>query len=152
MKKGVSSMEQPAGTSVASARPPSASEMRQAPSPAVPAAAPDVLSHLTELWGREEPSFVGDLLEIFLADAINRVAALHRAVAAEDTRSLAWAAHALKGAGSSIGSHAVVGICQRLMSFRDAPWTDEVSQLVRELEEALARVRIELELLDANTQ
>lgn len=80
-----------------------------------------VLESLAEAQGDGEPDLVVELIDLFLADAPQRVAIMREAMANSDARLLGRAAHALKGSSATLGAVQVAESCAELEQLaRDA--------------------------------
>ena len=71
------------------------------------------LESLRELDGGNGEDLVGELIDIFLEQAPQRVDGIKKAIAAADARSLSSQAHSLKGSAANFGADALTAICQR---------------------------------------
>ena len=82
------------------------------PEPAVlDAVVVERLRRLGEATGEE---LFGQLTSLFLAAAVTHVAGLRAALAAHDPAGVAWSAHALRGAGASLGAKELARLCAAL--------------------------------------
>ena len=63
--------------------------------------------HLCELQGDDDPDFIRDLIDLFLAETPRRIEEMRSARAARDLRTLAQVAHTVKGAAANFGARAV---------------------------------------------
>jgi CheY-like chemotaxis protein len=104
-----------------------------------------VLDRLVRLGVTLGEDLLAQLTAVFLTDAATRVAAMRRAVAAQDVEEVARSAHTLRGAGANLGATRLVELCAGLEADGAAgrhageAWVDDV-------ETELGRVRAALTL------
>ncbi|MCB1057098.1 MAG: response regulator, partial [Acidobacteria bacterium] len=112
------------------------------PTPQTSPVDPEVLDKLRRLQARTGRDVLGQLIEIFEAEGPRRVRVLHEALLAGDMSSLAFAAHALKGSGGTLGARRLAELCQHLEDLAGAGWSDRLpailARLDAELEDVLA--------------
>jgi HPt (histidine-containing phosphotransfer) domain-containing protein len=101
----------------------------------------DILLSLAEAQDADEPDLVVELIDLYLADTPRHIVAMHEALASNDQRMLARAAHALKGSSSTLGAVQVAQSCEDLERLAPALPVSEVAGFVERLEEELATVR-----------
>ena len=70
-----------------------------------------IIQGLRELREPGQPDPLGQLVELFLRDAIPRVALIESALAAGDAAAAGAAAHTLKGSASNLGARKLAGFC-----------------------------------------
>ncbi|HYF43474.1 MAG TPA: response regulator [Ramlibacter sp.] len=92
----------------------------------------------------EEQTMTREVIELFLADAPQRLAALDQAVQARDAQALARAAHALKGAASNIGASAIHQACSTLEADAQAGIPANAAQRVHALRNLWEETRLAL--------
>jgi CheY-like chemotaxis protein len=87
-------------------------ELSQGP----PVLDPGAIQALHDLASRRNVGMaaVRDLVEVFLTDAVERVAAVEAAVAADDLPGVANQAHALRGASGGVGAAELTTLCRQL--------------------------------------
>ena len=114
--------------------------------PAPPAASAsgvaEVLEHLRRLEAQGSPGLAAEVIEIFLQDTSNRLAALRHAVAQGDGETVFRVAHTLQGSASMIGAVSVALSCRALTKSARSGSFDQCKVLVAELDarfEALQR-------------
>ena len=114
--------------------------------PAPPAASAsgvaEVLEHLHRLEAQGSPGLAAEVIEIFLQDTSNRLAALRHAVAQGDGETVFRVAHTLQGSASMIGAVSVALSCRALTKSARSGSFDQCKVLVAELDarfEALQR-------------
>ena len=95
--------------------------------------------------GVEEKSFFPQLLETFEHDAVEHLAALRSAIAADETVRLHREAHALRGASLTIGALGIAGFCQQLESHEGRCSMEGAGEELAQLERELARVKKEIQ-------
>jgi HPt (histidine-containing phosphotransfer) domain-containing protein len=107
----------------------------------------EALGNLRDLGGDE---FLGEVIDAFLADAPELVAALRRSLDGANTEELRRAAHTLKSNGATLGAEQFAELCRTLEQRAKADELDGASELVerieqeyRPLEEALSTLRSE---------
>lgn len=88
-----------------------------------------------------QPDVVGRIISRFLEETDERVAALHVAVAANDSRGIERSAHALKGIAGTVGANAILRLAVQLEQIGREQRTDGAGELVAELERALGTAR-----------
>jgi CheY-like chemotaxis protein/HPt (histidine-containing phosphotransfer) domain-containing protein len=88
--------------------------------------------------------FFAEVANIYLEDAPSRLTAIRAAVAVNDARALATAAHAFKSGSGNIGAAEVHQLCAELEAMGQETRMEEAPEKVAELERAFARVEHEL--------
>lgn len=101
----------------------------------------DVLLSLAEAQDADEPDLVVELIDLYLADTPRHVVAMYEALASNDQRMLARAAHALKGSSSTLGAVQVAQSCEELERLAQALPGKAIAGFVARLEQELATVR-----------
>ncbi|HEY0944543.1 MAG TPA: response regulator [Opitutaceae bacterium] len=93
--------------------------------------------HLRALEDDDHPSFLGELVDLFLLETPKRFEEIRAAHAAGDTAALARTAHTVKGACANFGARALQSLCARIeelaRSGRLTATTDPIQQLDAEL-------------------
>jgi PAS domain S-box-containing protein len=101
--------------------------------------------YLRQTFG-EDPEFIQELLQLYLADAQERVAALQQASAALQWETIAHEAHQLKGASANVGAEGIRALAQQIEELaRAQTQPTQVQALIQEVATALAQVAPELE-------
>jgi PAS domain S-box-containing protein len=113
-----------------------------AAAPAAPAATAEaidrvVIDRLGESLGRE---FTAELIDTFVADARDLVAALRRALAESDRDAFRRAAHTLKSTGESLGAFSLAALARELEGMGQAGRLHEVGNRVDRLADLHDRV------------
>lgn len=102
-----------------------------------------------EALGSEVPRRI---LEMFLGDAVKRIADLHRSLACGDAVSFTHTAHSLKGSSANLGAAAFADLCDELerlgsmgeLAGAEAPLS-RLQVEYRAVEAALRQLLVELE-------
>jgi HPt (histidine-containing phosphotransfer) domain-containing protein len=115
----------------------------------------DVLDHetlrsLRELQEDGDDDLLGELIDLFLADAPTRIEAIRDAVTRQDWVALTATAHSLKGSCGSLGALPLAELCGRLerCGRQDADRSNaaadcaELERQYRLVREALLRERV----------
>jgi two-component system, sensor histidine kinase and response regulator len=104
------------------------------------------LDHLDSLRDEDNPDFLNDLIDLFLAETPQRLRAIGAAHAAQDATTAARVAHTLKGAAANFGARELQAVCARIEERARrgevAGGDDDVAELnpvFHRLEEALRR-------------
>ena len=74
----------------------------------------DVLQNLRELDDEEDPDFLGELIQIYLLDAPQHLAAMKEAIFLGDADSLKLASHTLKSSSANLGAVSFSEVCREL--------------------------------------
>jgi PAS domain S-box-containing protein len=88
---------------------------------------------------------VGELVEVFLVDALERLAALQIALAGEDLADVAREAHALRGASGGVGAAQLTSLCRELEVAAKQGDVQRARSVISRLGEALADTRVALQ-------
>ncbi len=78
--------------------------------PAGPAVDDEVIASLRDLQDPDEPDFVTELVDVLLADAPDRLAAIGEAIAAGDARTVNRTAHSMKSSCGNLGARGLSGL------------------------------------------
>jgi HPt (histidine-containing phosphotransfer) domain-containing protein len=100
---------------------------------------PSALDALSETTGGD-PAFLIELIDVFLADGIDLLAAMDAASAVGDASELRRAAHSLKSNSATFGATALAAIARRLEELGKAADLDPVAALLAEARQEFARV------------
>lgn len=103
----------------------------------------DILDELRMIMGTE---FAG-LLNTFLQDSAQRVAAIERELAARNATGLRAAAHSFKGSSSNMGARQLAQLCKQVEDLAVTGDVDSCAPLVAELAMEFDAVRGEVEAL-----
>jgi len=98
------------------------------------------LSRIEEVAGGNR-DFVLELIEMFLADAEQLLAAMKRAIEARDAESLRVQAHSLKGSSANFDAHALREAAQRLEESSRDSRLEEAPALLESIRFEFERVR-----------
>ena len=95
------------------------------------------LDSLLEMVG-DDPAFLDELVDAYLADVPQQLSALHAALAASHADGLVRPAHTLKSTSQSLGGRRVADIAREIEQAGRSGSTDGVDALLAELETAEA--------------
>ena len=98
----------------------------------------DVIASLRELQDMGEPDLIGELIELFVEDMPPRITELRGAIAANDLRAIARAAHTCKGSSANLGASALAAACGELEAAAKAQTPAKFAPLLVEIEDAFA--------------
>jgi HPt (histidine-containing phosphotransfer) domain-containing protein len=101
------------------------------------------LRELRESVG-DDPEFVGELIDDFLADAPAQIESLREAASSGDGARARRAAHTLKGNSRTFGAGELASLCQDAEAAATAGELDAVLPRLDEIDREWARVRAEL--------
>lgn len=107
---------------------------------------PTRIDHLRELQDDDDPTFVRDMIDLFLKEAARRLDEMRAATAAGDAATLVSLAHTVKGAAASLGARALQARCAAIEACAREGQTAPAAEAVRGLEEDYGRLAIALEL------
>jgi HPt (histidine-containing phosphotransfer) domain-containing protein len=62
----------------------------------------------------DDAEFMGELVEMYLAEAADQLVSLERAIASADWHSAGRTAHRLRGASSNVGAEGLAQLCSEL--------------------------------------
>ena len=102
------------------------------------------LERLRELNQEGQPDLVREVLTAFLADAPRRLAAVDDGISQEDRAAVHRAAHALKGAASTIGATTLKQLCRDVEEAAGAAALDRARDIAGQLRREAARVHLEI--------
>jgi HPt (histidine-containing phosphotransfer) domain-containing protein len=103
----------------------------------------DILGELKVIMGSD---FAG-LLDTFIQDSTQRVAAVEREFAARNAIGLRAAAHSFKGSSSNLGARQLAQLCRQIEELALAGDVDACEPLVPQLVAEFAEVRREVDAL-----
>lgn len=106
------------------------------------------LDALLEITGGD-PAFLAELVDTFLADAVDLLAAMERACERGDAAELRRAAHSLKSNGATFGAPALTAIARRIEGLGAAEHLDGAAPLVDDARREFARVERALRAIRA---
>ncbi len=105
---------------------------------------PKAITALRELNPGDD-SFLRDLIQIYVADSVQRIGEIEEALDSGDSRKLTIAAHSLKGSSANFGAQELRRLSESIeMIGRQGTVTGAAAQ-VPALSEEFARVKAELE-------
>lgn len=102
----------------------------------------DTMAHLRSL--AEEPGSEGlleELFQLFFTETTQRLAELHVAVRRDDSHSVAFIAHTIKGSAVELGARRLALACSDLVTMGVAGRLEGAAAVLRELEEEYAAAR-----------
>ncbi len=88
-----------------------------------------------------EPDLIIELIDLYLADAPNKLTAMRQAVTKTDEQSLKQAAHSLMGSSASLGACRMASLCEEIERSDGDHWLEEAEPLVTRLEHEFDLVR-----------
>ena len=97
------------------------------------------LDALSEATGGD-PEFLAELIDTFLADGLDLLAAMEAASAAGDAAEVRRAAHSLKSNGATFGATTLAALARRLEELGKAAELDAVGPLLAEARQEFQRV------------
>ncbi len=115
--------------------------------PAAPVIDHKVLDQLREMLEEDAPGVVEELIEIFLDDTPRLLAKLRQAMASEDTKGVALAAHTLKSSSAHLGAMTLSALCEELEATGQAGSMEGVAEKVAQVEAEYERVKTALEVI-----
>ena len=104
----------------------------------------EVIARLSALAKETDPSLLEQIFDAFLNEGAERITVIRESVSAGDAEAVHRAAHALKGASTSVGAHGLAGIAGQLEELGETGAVDGAMILIGQLEQEFARVRIEM--------
>jgi HPt (histidine-containing phosphotransfer) domain-containing protein len=99
----------------------------------------DTLAALSQATG-DDPAFLAELINTYLAEAPSLLAAMRHATATGDSAGLRREAHTLKSSSAALGAGRLADLCRRLEHGNGPPET-----LIAQAEHEYQRVRRSLE-------
>ena len=100
---------------------------------------PDTMYGLAALAGDDDPDLVRELIDLFLEDAVDRLASMSAAMQSGEPEPVAQAAHALKSASANVGALTFAEKCREIEA--TAREDGHVRGLVTECLEMFVEVR-----------
>jgi histidine phosphotransfer protein HptB len=97
-----------------------------------------VLAALSQATG-DDPAFLAELIDTYLADAPGLLMVMRDALAAREGAGLRRAAHTLKSTSATLGAHRLADLCRRL-EHAEGP----AETLVAQAGDEYLRVRVDL--------
>ena len=116
----------------------------------IPENAPDAMSDTVDmavLKGFEdaqiegEPDLIVELIDLYLADASEKLTAMRQAVTKADEQPLKRAAHSLMGSSANLGARRMASLCEEIERIDGDHWFQEAEALVARLEPEFEFVR-----------
>ena len=112
---------------------------------AQPALSTDVLNSLRGLATEDDPTFVAELLTIYLANLDERIKGVAQGIQQSDPARFAASAHSLKSSSASIGALALAELCKDLESLGREGRLEGAREIFEKLE--IEGRRVEREIL-----
>ena len=103
----------------------------------------EILEELRMVMGNEFSA----LLQTFINDSSQRVAAIQREIAAQDVVGLRAAAHSFKGSSSNMGARYLAQLCKEIEELALAGEISTCAPLLQELTNEFTAVKHEVETL-----
>lgn len=104
-----------------------------------------ILNELRELGGEDDPALIGELIEIFLSDAPQRLEEIAKGLSRGDLQSVERAAHTLKSSSANIGAIGLSRICREMEEFARARQLEAIRPLFVHSEHVMSEVQLALE-------
>ena len=106
----------------------------------------DTLAALRSLQEEGDDDLLGELIDLFLEDAPERLASIKEAVETADLGGLAERAHSLKGSCASLGAVHMASLCSKLEAMgRNLADRSDVATIYAEVEQQYELVQVALE-------
>jgi CheY-like chemotaxis protein len=118
-----------------------------APSENAPAIDRDVLCALEQVGAVDGPELAAEIAKLFIEEAPPLLAAMREAVRSGDHGKLQWAAHTLKGSGSSLGARRLTALSLEVEQQGRAHSTLGATAKLDQIERELTRVCVALQEL-----
>ncbi|MDD5210407.1 MAG: response regulator [Elusimicrobiales bacterium] len=109
--------------------------------------APCTIAYLREMAGPENPEFLAELAETYLADIPSRMEAIRAAIRSGKAKELQEAAHALKGSSGNMGVQRVEKLCRLLEGVGKAGAVEGAGELMADLEKEIPAAAAAMEAL-----
>jgi HPt (histidine-containing phosphotransfer) domain-containing protein len=111
---------------------------------------PEAIANLRSINPDDNGSFLGQLVDLFLSDAPQRIAQMEMALTQNRGTELGHLAHAIKGSAANFGASRLVALCFELEQLGKANQLAAVGEKLSALKIEFARTRPALEALKAN--
>ncbi len=112
---------------------------------------PQAIESLRAISPDDDGIFLGELVDIFLADTPSQIAEIERSIADGNAPDLTRAAHSIKGSASNFGATELAEIAKEIEHHGKASAFEKARVLVPALHDALARIQPALEKLKLGT-
>lgn len=106
-----------------------------------------VLQELRELGGEDDPGLIAELIEIYLADAPQRLQEISKGLDSGDLKVVERAAHTLKSSSANIGATGLSRICNEMEEIARQRKLDAIPPLFSRSKAVLSEVRSALRAL-----
>ena len=108
---------------------------------------PATIQGLRELGGEDEPGLLGELIDIFLEDAPERMKDITEGLATGDIGRVERGAHTLKSSSANIGALGLSDLCRRIVESSRSNQADRLPELCRASERSLSEAALALRSL-----
>jgi HPt (histidine-containing phosphotransfer) domain-containing protein len=98
---------------------------------------PATIKGLRELGGEDEPGLLGELIEMFLEDAPERMRDITEGIAAGDIGRVERGAHTLKSSSANIGALGLSDLCRRIVESSRTNHPERLPELCSASEQSL---------------
>ena len=112
-----------------------------------PLLAPEAIANLRSINPDDDGSFLGQLVDLFLADTPQRIAEMETALAQHRGADLGHLAHAVKGSAANFGATRLVALCFELEQLGKSNQLDSAREKLAALGAEFVRTRPALEEL-----
>jgi CheY-like chemotaxis protein len=103
------------------------------------------INALHQLNGDDKKNFLNDLVEVYLSDTSQRIAALYEAVKNNEAQSIQFIAHSLKSSSAAIGAIKLTALAKELDTRIRAGATEGVTEILPLLAVEYRRLKLVLE-------
>jgi two-component system, sensor histidine kinase and response regulator len=103
-----------------------------------------LIEDLREIERSGSPGFLGELIDLFLKEAVSHVAGLRNALAIKDARVFERTAHTLKGSSGNLGAMGMSRICAELQDLGHATDWTRAAEILPRLEAEFEAVKADL--------
>ncbi len=107
---------------------------------------PEAIERLRTLARETDPSLFGEILSTFREDVASYLTTLRQALFEQDSKTLEYTAHAMKGASMNTGAMALAGLSAKVEDAAEAGGLSLVPSLLVEMEQEIKRVQADIAL------
>ncbi len=115
--------------------------------PDTPVIDPEAIANLRSLNPGDNDEFLGEIVNIFLADTPLRITELEQSLTVSDVPKFARAAHSIKGSSANLGAMALRAVAEKLEHQSRKEGLGGVVPLIGDLKAQFDLARAELEKL-----
>jgi HPt (histidine-containing phosphotransfer) domain-containing protein len=112
---------------------------------------PQAIENLRAISPDDDGIFLGELVDIFLADTPSQIAEIEKSIADGNAPDLTRAAHSIKGSASNFGATELSEIAKEIELHGKTAAFEKARALVPALHDALSRIQPALEKLKLGT-